>query len=65
MPTLVVGGEQDALFSPAEQAAVAVAIPGARLTLYPDTGHCPNWERPDRVATDIATFITEIQGDPA
>jgi non-heme chloroperoxidase len=56
-PTLILGGEQDALFSPAEQAAAAAAIPGARLVLYPDTGHCPNWERPERVATDVAHFI--------
>jgi non-heme chloroperoxidase len=59
VPTLVLGGEQDALFSPAEQAAVASAIPRARLMLYPDTGHCPNWERPGRVAADIDAFIRD------
>lgn len=58
-PTLVLGGEQDALFTVPEQSALAAAIPGARLTLHPDTGHCPNWERPERVAADIATFIRE------
>jgi pimeloyl-ACP methyl ester carboxylesterase len=58
VPTLVLGGEQDALFAPAEQAALAAAIPGARLSLYPDTGHCPNWERPERVAADIGAFVT-------
>jgi non-heme chloroperoxidase len=56
-PTLVIGGEQDALFSVEEQSAAVAAIPGARLELYPDTGHCPNWERPDRVAADIARFV--------
>jgi pimeloyl-ACP methyl ester carboxylesterase len=56
-PTLVIGGEQDALYSVEEQAAAAAAIPGARLELYPDTGHCPNWERPDRVAADLARFV--------
>jgi pimeloyl-ACP methyl ester carboxylesterase len=58
VPTLVLGGEEDALFSPAEQSAVAEVIPGARLGLYPDTGHCPNWERPaDVVAADIYAFV--------
>jgi pimeloyl-ACP methyl ester carboxylesterase len=55
--TLVLGGEEDALFTPAEQSAVADAIPGARLGLYPNTGHCPNWERPDLVAADIYAFV--------
>lgn len=59
VPTLVLGGEHDALFSPADQTAVADAIPGARLTLYPDTGHCPNWERPEPVAAAIDDFIRE------
>jgi pimeloyl-ACP methyl ester carboxylesterase len=56
-PTLVVGGVHDELFSVAEQRAVAAAIPGARLTLYPDAGHCPHWEYPDRVVADIDSFM--------
>ena len=57
VPTLVLGGTEDAMFSPAEQSAVAEVVPGARLQLYPNTGHCPNWERPDQVAADIAAFV--------
>jgi pimeloyl-ACP methyl ester carboxylesterase len=57
VPTLVLGGTEDALFSPAEQSAVAEVVPGARLQLYPNTGHCPNWERPDQVAADIVAFV--------
>jgi pimeloyl-ACP methyl ester carboxylesterase len=34
-------------------------IRGARLTIYADTGHCPNWERPEKVAADIDAFIQE------
>jgi non-heme chloroperoxidase len=57
--TLVLGGQHDALFTCEEQAAVAAAVPVARLTLYSDSGHCPNWEHPERVAADIAAFIAE------
>jgi pimeloyl-ACP methyl ester carboxylesterase len=57
--TLVVGGQHDALFSCEEQSAVAAAIPRARFTLYRGAGHCPNWERPERLAADIVAFIAE------
>ncbi len=56
-PTLIISGECDSLFTSDEQTAVADAIPGARLLVYADTGHCPNWERPDRVAADLTAFV--------
>jgi pimeloyl-ACP methyl ester carboxylesterase len=33
------------------------ALPGARLTVYDETVHCPNWERPERAAKDIQQFL--------
>jgi pimeloyl-ACP methyl ester carboxylesterase len=56
-PTLVIWGDRDALFGREDQERVAAAIPGARLLIYPDIGHCPNWECPDRVATDLTAFV--------
>ena len=58
-PTLVVGGDRDAIFPPADQRAAAARIRHARMTLYQDTGHSPNWERPARLAADVLTFIRE------
>jgi non-heme chloroperoxidase len=55
-PTLLIWGAHDAVFSRADQDALLAAIPGARLAEYPDTGHCPNWERPERVAADLEEF---------
>jgi pimeloyl-ACP methyl ester carboxylesterase len=26
-------------------------------SVYEETGHCPNWEQPERVATDIASLV--------
>ena len=57
-PTLLLWGDHDALFSRDEQDGFLRALPAARLTVYPETGHCPNWERPERVASDIAAFVT-------
>jgi hypothetical protein len=35
------------------------AIPGAKLIVYAETGHCTNWERPERVAADLGTFMQQ------
>jgi pimeloyl-ACP methyl ester carboxylesterase len=52
-PTQLLWGDHDALFSRAQQDAFLAA----RLTIYQETGHCPNWERPEWVAADIADFV--------
>jgi pimeloyl-ACP methyl ester carboxylesterase len=56
-PTLLLWGDRDALFSRSDQDLIRSALPSARLIVYEETGHCPNWERPERVAADIAAFI--------
>jgi pimeloyl-ACP methyl ester carboxylesterase len=61
-PTLLLWGEADAYFPRAEQERLAAAIPGARLVAYPDTGHCPHWERPERVAADLDAFVRPPPG---
>ena len=43
----------------ADQKRLAGAIPGARPVVYPETGHCPNWERPERPAIDLQVFLDE------
>jgi pimeloyl-ACP methyl ester carboxylesterase len=32
-------------------------IPDARLVVYEEAGHAPNWELPERLAGDIARFL--------
>jgi non-heme chloroperoxidase len=56
-PTLLIWGDHDALFSREDQDRFLASCPQARLTVYEETGHCPNWERPERVAADIAAFV--------
>jgi pimeloyl-ACP methyl ester carboxylesterase len=59
-PTLLLWGERDALFGREDQRRLVESIPNARLTIYPDTGHCPNWERPERVAADLTAFAQSM-----
>jgi non-heme chloroperoxidase len=58
-PTLLIGGERDEFFSREEVEGLAAVIPGARLLVYPETGHAVQWERPERVANDLDTFVRE------
>jgi len=55
--TLLLWGDRDALFSRGGQERFMDALPAARLKVYEETGHCPNWEQPERVAQDIASLM--------
>jgi non-heme chloroperoxidase len=60
-PTLLLWGSEDAIFSRAEQDRLLAMLPVARLKVYEDTGHCPNWERPELVAADITAFLRGLE----
>ncbi|MEU3648266.1 alpha/beta hydrolase [Lentzea sp. NPDC034063] len=53
VPTLVVHGTQDEVVAPAAAEYSAALIPGAELSLYPETAHAPFLERPARFAADL------------
>ena len=57
VPTRLLWGDRDALFSREEQERFLAAVPAAEVTIYEQTGHCPNWEQPERVAADIAAHV--------
>lgn len=56
-PTLVLGGLQDALLPPALSEEIAAAIPGARLVLLDDCGHCANLEQPAAVNAALRDWL--------
>lgn len=57
VPTLLLGGERDGFLSRAELESVLERIPGARLVIYPQTGHTTHWEHPEWVARDLVGFL--------
>jgi pimeloyl-ACP methyl ester carboxylesterase len=57
VPTLVLGGDRDAVFSVPEQRAVAEAIRGARLIIVPGVGHTLHWEDPPRFVSEVLAFL--------
>ena len=57
VPTLVVHGEVDPLVPVENGKYLAQHIPGARLILYPNTGHIPIIERADDYNRDVLAFL--------
>lgn len=57
VPTLVLSGENDPLSGPQRNRSIAEAIPGAKLTILPDTGHFPMLERPDEVTAALREWL--------
>jgi non-heme chloroperoxidase len=60
-PTLIVWGDQDVFLRRGDQEALAAAIAGSRLLVYPGAGHVFYWEEPDRVAFDLVAFIRDLR----
>jgi 3-oxoadipate enol-lactonase len=59
VPTLVVTGDEDAVYPPATAAAMARRIPGARLAVIAGAGHLSNLERPDAFNEVVLAFLRE------
>jgi 3-oxoadipate enol-lactonase len=55
-PTLVIGGQEEALFPDGQQEALAAAIPNAELTLLPDAAHMFFMEKAEEAARKMVQF---------
>jgi pimeloyl-ACP methyl ester carboxylesterase len=65
IPTLVIHGAADPLIPVESSRRFAAEIPGARLIVYPDSGHLPQWEVAQKSARDVAEFLNTRTGEPA
>lgn len=59
VPTLVIHGAEDPLVPPINGQRLAQRIPGARLIVYPQTGHIPIIERAAEFNRDVLAFLAE------
>jgi pimeloyl-ACP methyl ester carboxylesterase len=64
-PTLVLQGSADAIVGPARGAAVAAAIPNARLVTLEGSGHAPHLRDRSRPTSSSATSPARPGGRPA
>ena len=56
-PTLILWGEHDRLFPPQVGRDLQRVIPHATLIIIPDSGHIPQWERPEIVNRHLLEFL--------
>lgn len=63
-PTLVQWGDQDRLLDVASARKFADAIPNAELIIYPNVGHMPQLEIPERSAEDALVFLRRALAAP-
>ena len=56
-PTLVVVGALDAATPPELARELAANIPGAKLVMIPECGHCPPLERPEAFLAAVEPFL--------
>jgi pimeloyl-ACP methyl ester carboxylesterase len=61
IPTLILWGESDPLIEPGAAKKFAAAIGGSKLITYPNVGHLPQLEIPQRSAADVAAFLKANQ----
>jgi 3-oxoadipate enol-lactonase len=57
VPTLVVTGDEDAVYPPATAEAMARRIPGARLAVIAGAGHVSNLEQPEAFNETVLGFL--------
>ena len=57
VPTLVLGGVKDAVFSVADQVELASQFTRGQLRLIDDVGHSLHWEEPETFARELRRFL--------
>jgi non-heme chloroperoxidase len=59
-PVLITHGESDAVILPALALHHGAVMPHAQLSWFPNAGHAPHWEDPDRFNNELGTFAERV-----
>jgi pimeloyl-ACP methyl ester carboxylesterase len=65
IPVLVISGEHDDAWTPAEQALLARTVAGARHVVVPDSAHAPQLENTEYWLKAVGDFLAEADGPTA
>jgi len=61
VPTLIIGGDEDAVYPPELAHEMARRIPGAQLVMMEGAGHLVNLEQPERFDAAVLPFLLRNQ----
>ena len=61
VPALVIYGTEERLIPAPLGEDAAATFPNGRALPYPNCGHSPFWEEPDRFNSDLAAFVRECR----
>ena len=59
VPVTIFWGEKETIFSRAEQDPLLKGLPNVKFDVYPNSGHSPNWEEPEKFSKDLNKILTE------
>ena len=59
-PTLLIVGDQDAIFPPSAISEVQKTIPGSRMEIVAGTAHSAHYEKADEFNAHLATFFATV-----
>ena len=62
MPVTIFWGGKETIFPRSEQDILTSGLPNAKLLIYPDSGHAPHWEEPEKFANDLNKILAEKKG---
>ncbi|MGQ0542141.1 MAG: alpha/beta fold hydrolase [Blastocatellia bacterium] len=57
MPVTIIWGEKENFFLRDEQDILIKGITNSKLLVYPNTGHAPHWEQPEKFANDLNEIL--------
>lgn len=58
VPTLVIWGGRDRVIGPGHGVRLAGSLPAAKFVLYPEAGHSPHADQPERFVADLTSFLS-------
>ena len=59
VPVTIVWGEKETVFKRADQEPLIKGLPNVKFLVYPNSGHAPNWEEPEKFAKDLNQILSD------